>query len=528
MPNAQPPHNSAKPKTLVNAFTDTWNDARLRRAQRTKAAAERRAKRRKPQPWILRKLAVAVVLALLGWLQYVYVGRLCVPMIRRDAGTRGTFGQGVAYLIVYEVLWIIALWCYIKIITVPPGFAKDYIKKSPVPQDIQQPRATSPETFIASTQRTSSDTARLPLRPTATHPPPSSQSDRPDLPRTIGSTSSLNSSRSRGPIEFPENNPIARPFGRASTTAFGSVKNPSPTGKKEPSEAEAAPGFIKVHASRVPISNGALATNGANGSTKPPDPAVRPSWEAAPPSGEAETWADNLPPSRRPNHPVLTPFRRYCYKCELVKPYRSHHCSTCAQDVLGFDHHCLWVGQCVGARNRKFFINFLVWAVLLCAFTLATLLVANASRAYAGDLDGEMIAIIAIAGFFTMFTGALLSSHVWMLTVNLTTIEHMWLQTLQRRDTVSLSMKYSIWNLVGKGRQRHQWNQEWGNLSTEGNIWWRGSTRANWEATMGKSWLWWILPIGRSQSDGLSYPVNPRFSPEGRWRRRSEWPVELR
>ena len=59
---------------------------------------------------------------------------------------------------------------------------------------------------------------------------------------------------------------------------------------------------------------------------------------------------------------------------------------------------------------------------------------------------------------------------------------------------------------------------------------------------MGKNWLGWIcesstffrflmndvVPIGRSLSDGLAYPVNPRFHPDGRWRRREEWPEELR
>ena len=37
-----------------------------------------------------------------------------------------------------------------------------------------------------------------------------------------------------------------------------------------------------------------------------------------------------------------------------------------------------------------------------------------------------------------------------------------------------------------------------------------------------------VVPIGRSLSDGLAYPVNPRFHPDGRWRRREEWPEELR
>ena len=37
-----------------------------------------------------------------------------------------------------------------------------------------------------------------------------------------------------------------------------------------------------------------------------------------------------------------------------------------------------------------------------------------------------------------------------------------------------------------------------------------------------------LVPIGHSLSDGKTYPVNPRFDSDGRWRRRAEWPPRLR
>lgn len=36
------------------------------------------------------------------------------------------------------------------------------------------------------------------------------------------------------------------------------------------------------------------------------------------------------------------------------------------------------------------------------------------------------------------------------------------------------------------------------------------------------------VPIGKPEADGLEYPTNPRFTPDGRWRQRAEWPAELR
>ena len=37
-----------------------------------------------------------------------------------------------------------------------------------------------------------------------------------------------------------------------------------------------------------------------------------------------------------------------------------------------------------------------------------------------------------------------------------------------------------------------------------------------------------VVPVGRGHNDGLTYPVNPRFDGEGRWRKRVDWPEELR
>ena len=38
---------------------------------------------------------------------------------------------------------------------------------------------------------------------------------------------------------------------------------------------------------------------------------------------------------------------------------------------------------------------------------------------------------------------------------------------------------------------REQWDQEWGRIDQEGNLWWLGSYRANWVSVMGKSkWGW--------------------------------------
>ena len=51
---------------------------------------------------------------------------------------------------------------------------------------------------------------------------------------------------------------------------------------------------------------------------------------------------------------------RYCDSCNVFRPpTRCSHCYTCEACVMGFDHHCVWLGTCIGARNYSQFIMFI-------------------------------------------------------------------------------------------------------------------------------------------------------------------------
>lgn len=76
------------------------------------------------------------------------------------------------------------------------------------------------------------------------------------------------------------------------------------------------------------------------------------------------------PPVRLPLHPNT----RYCERCELVKPYRAHHCRHCGTCVLGMDHHCPWIGQCCGARNHIYFVAFCFWSCVSSRSVFALLI----------------------------------------------------------------------------------------------------------------------------------------------------------
>lgn len=62
-----------------------------------------------------------------------------------------------------------------------------------------------------------------------------------------------------------------------------------------------------------------------------------------------------------------------CKKCNKPKPPRTHHCSICKRCVLKMDHHCPWLNNCVGFRNYRYFICFLLWLSIATFYILCLL-----------------------------------------------------------------------------------------------------------------------------------------------------------
>ncbi|CAM9213636.1 unnamed protein product, partial [Lampetra fluviatilis] len=123
---------------------------------------------------------------------------------------------------------------------------------------------------------------------------------------------------------------------------------------------------------------------------------------------------------------------RYCYTCHVFRPPRASHCSVCDNCVERFDHHCPWVGNCVGVRNYRSFFLFLTSLSLLTlyifSFTLTHLVLRSRRAGFVSALKESplLTAVELLVCFLSVWSVLGLSGfHTYLVMVNQTTNEDM-------------------------------------------------------------------------------------------------------
>jgi len=176
---------------------------------------------------------------------------------------------------------------------------------------------------------------------------------------------------------------------------------------------------------------------------------------------------------------------RFCKKCNVFKPNRTHHCKCCQRCVLKMDHHCPFINKCVGYKNHKIFIMFLFYVTLGMSFAEFLYINRILRLYYNWDppvtlTEGVMILLnVLLLAFLIVCTFILFANQIFLISRNMTKIE-LWAKS------------WAIIDARDKGQAPYKYPYDKGIL-------------ANFKEFFGESYLDWIFPSVPNE-EGTHWP----------------------
>ncbi|KAG0560666.1 hypothetical protein KC19_9G003500 [Ceratodon purpureus] len=114
-----------------------------------------------------------------------------------------------------------------------------------------------------------------------------------------------------------------------------------------------------------------------------------------------------------------------CPYCGHWQPLRTKHCHDCDKCVLRFDHHCVWLGTCVGQSNHRKFWWYIFYETALVMWTIVWYTRAFGRSIGHTSLAEESGVLLLILALITTecFLVTLFLFHSFLILTNQTTYE---------------------------------------------------------------------------------------------------------
>lgn len=141
--------------------------------------------------------------------------------------------------------------------------------------------------------------------------------------------------------------------------------------------------------------------------------------------------------------------RRYCTVCGFEQPLRAKHCRDCNRCVAQYDHHCPWLGTCIGQKNHFVFYWFLIFQCIQLIwgeYEVFDYMITGEYQHWGSENVWRVVMALFIT-FFLIMVFSLICFHSYLACVNLTTWE-------------SLS-----WYKISYLRE---WHEDWGSPFDQG------------------------------------------------------------
>jgi palmitoyltransferase len=130
-------------------------------------------------------------------------------------------------------------------------------------------------------------------------------------------------------------------------------------------------------------------------------------------------------------------YEYFCHLCNTHVNGQTKHCGACQRCCANFDHHCVWVNNCIGGKNYAYFFTMIVLLFVHTSLIVAInsyFLYKTNTLPYYECKEGILIASMACNVLATVFVSYLIIYHIWLFFKGKTTYQHIVQQRIRKAE----------------------------------------------------------------------------------------------